>query len=301
MAKSKESFLDKPFMRIILTLISMVISTLVLALSSFTVMEVYQNSYVEAPKFLVWIFILVGLMQVIVYLKKRTMLNLIKCFVLLGFNVIIGVISLFAKDNPFLFLLIGGLYCATIIISRVFEIMKKPEPRTIVLNALIIVCLIFLAIGIFQTSPNEEIDIQGVITLECVFIAIVSFIEALLIIFAQLKVKILFKIVVNTFSLEILFGLLTMIICFSMVLYSIEPNIPTFVDALWYSFAVVTTIGFGDFVAVTPMGRVLTVILGLYGLVSVAVVTSIIVNFYNETSGKRDSKELKEISKHDKD
>ena len=86
-----------------------------------------------------------------------------------------------------------------------------------------------------------------------------------------------------------------------MIIYSVEPNIPTFVDALWYSFAVVTTIGFGDFVAVTPMGRILTVILGIYGLITVAVVTSIIVNFYNETIGKKDSKELKEITKESKD
>ena len=301
MSKQRSDFLDKPIMRIILTLLSMVISTLVLALSSFTVMEIYQNSYVAAPKFLVWIFVLVGLMHVIAFLKKRTKLNLIKCFILLGFNIVIGVISLFAKDTPFLFLLIGGLYCLTIIISRVFEIVKKPEPRTIALNVLIIIFLIFLAVGILQTSPGEELDIQNVITLECVFIAIVSFIEALQIVFAQLKVKILFKIVVNTFSLEILFGLLTMIVCFSIVLYSVEPEIPTFVDALWYSFAVVTTIGFGDFVAVTPIGRILTVILGLYGLVTVAVVTSIIVNFYNETSGKRDQKELREISKEDKE
>ena len=75
---------------------------------------------------------------------------------------------------------------------------------------------------------------------------------------------------------------------------------PTFPEALWYCFAVVTTIGFGDIVAITPIGRVLTVILGLYGLIVVAVITSIVVNFYNETAGRHDQKELKEISKEEK-
>ena len=79
-----------------------------------------------------------------------------------------------------------------------------------------------------------------------------------------------------------------------------EENIESFPEALWYCFAVVTTIGFGDFVAVTPIGRILTVILGLYGIVVVAVITSIVVNFYNETSGKKDQKELKEISEEEK-
>jgi hypothetical protein len=44
----------------------------------------------------------------------------------------------------------------------------------------------------------------------------------------------------------------------------------------------VTTIGFGDIAASTPVGRVLSVILGLYGIAVVALITSIIVNFYGE-------------------
>jgi hypothetical protein len=44
----------------------------------------------------------------------------------------------------------------------------------------------------------------------------------------------------------------------------------------------VTTIGFGDLTAVTDFGRILSVILGAYGIVVVALITSIIVNFYGE-------------------
>ena len=62
----------------------------------------------------------------------------------------------------------------------------------------------------------------------------------------------------------------------------------------------VTTIGFGDFAAVTPLGRILTVILGMYGIVVVAVITSIIVNFYNETAGKQDIQEIKDIKNEEK-
>jgi hypothetical protein len=55
-----------------------------------------------------------------------------------------------------------------------------------------------------------------------------------------------------------------------------------YTNALWYCFAVVTTIGFGDMTAVSTIGRVLSVILGVYGIVVVALITSIIVNFYGE-------------------
>lgn len=65
-----------------------------------------------------------------------------------------------------------------------------------------------------------------------------------------------------------------------------EPKFENFGDALWYCFAVVTTIGFGDYAASTIIGRILTVILGLYGLVVVAIITSVVVNFYNEIKGK---------------
>ena len=162
-----------------------------------------------------------------------------------------------------------------------------------------------MGIGMFVSPMNEADQIQNIILVECVFIAVVSFIEAASIAFSQLKVKVLFKIILNTFSLEILFGLLTMIVCFSLIFMKVETpenggKITSFPEALWYCFAIVTTIGFGDIAAVTPIGRVLSVILGLYGLVVVAVITSIVVNFYNETSGKHDQKEIKQISEEEK-
>ena len=92
-----------------------------------------------------------------------------------------------------------------------------------------------------------------------------------------------------------------MMVASSLVIMTIEPEINTFPDALWYCFAVVTTIGFGDFAAQTLVGRLITVMLGVYGIIVVAVITSIIVNFYNETSGKKDAKELREIGKEEKD
>ena len=215
------------------------------------------------------------------------------------FNIIIGIISIFGKDNPIVFSITAGLYCLSIVVSRIFSLMIKHDKHSVVLNVLVIAFAIAMGVGMiaFHGDLSKEENVVALITTECIFIAIVSFCEAARVMFAQLKFNVLLKIIFNTYSLEILFGLLTMIVCFSIVLYSVEDSMEKFTDALWYSFAVVTTIGFGDFVAVTPIGRILTVILGLYGLVVVAVITSIIVNFYNETAGKKDAKELKEIKK----
>ena len=94
--------------------------------------------------------------------------------------------------------------------------------------------------------------------------------------------------------------MLALIAAFSIILMFEEPTMAYYPDALWYCFTVVTTIGFGDFYATTLIGRLVTVVLGIYGIVVVAVITSIIVNFYNETSGKKDAKEIREISQEHK-
>ena len=104
-----------------------------------------------------------------------------------------------------------------------------------------------------------------------------------------MKLGILRNVIRKTFAGEILFGMFMLIISFSMVFTSMEPNtFPTYLDALWYCFAVVTTIGFGDFAAVGVIARIGSVILGIYGLIVVAVITSVIINFYNETKNDVD-------------
>ena len=50
--------------------------------------------------------------------------------------------------------------------------------------------------------------------------------------------------------------------------------------------AIVTTIGFGDVAATSIEGRIISVILGVYGIIVVALIISIIVNFYGEMKKK---------------
>jgi len=88
----------------------------------------------------------------------------------------------------------------------------------------------------------------------------------------------------KTYAAEIIFGLLLLIASFSFVLmYTDTASFEgEYTNALWYCFAVVTTIGFGDMTATSAIGRILSVILGAYGIIVVALITSIIVNFYGE-------------------
>ena len=304
--KAEKKRREWPFMRLILTLSSTIIAAGILILSSLTIITfstAIEGGATEIPAgvpfYILGIFILSGLMSLVKFFKDRTKPNFIKFLVMIAFDLVLGIVVLFAKDNPFLFVLTAGLYCATLVVGRIFNILQDHSLRSIILNGLIILLAILLAIGIFVSPITDMEQLQNIIVVECIFIVIVAFVEAMSIALANLKVKVLFKVILSTFALEVLFGLLVLMVCFSFVFVAMEPDIATFPDALWYCFAVVTTIGFGDIAAITPIGRILTVVLGLYGLVVVAVITSIVVNFYNETSGKRDQKELKEIQKEE--
>ena len=173
------------------------------------------------------------------------------------------------------FRIVAWLYEASLIFSRVLTILRDRTPRATALNIALIAVIVVLM------WQMEMASMVFFIAWQCVaHVATIAF--------ARIDMPTLKKIVRRTYAAEILFGIVLLIVAFSLVLPYLEEGISTFADALWYCFAIVTTIGFGDFSAVTPMGRILSVILGLYGIVVVALITSIIVNFYGEMKSSDD-------------
>lgn len=63
----------------------------------------------------------------------------------------------------------------------------------------------------------------------------------------------------------------------------VEPEtFPTYFDAVWCVFQIITTIGFGDVVPHTVIVRVIGIVVGLSALFVVALLTGITVSFFNE-------------------
>ena len=62
-------------------------------------------------------------------------------------------------------------------------------------------------------------------------------------------------------------------LCFGSggVLFLVEPAITNYGDGLWYAFVTSTTVGYGDLLAVTLIGRITSVFLTIYGLIFLAV------------------------------
>lgn len=295
MGKQKKSLLSDSTKRVLALVFGGICSTAILTFSVLTIAAISKRDLALASKYLVWVFISMGFTSVIVFIKERNRYNFVRALILLIFNIILGVVVYFANNNLYLFSLTAGLYCLLIITSRIIRIIEKRSLRAIIFNAILITLIILLGVGLL--IPVDADGVDNVVLIECLFVSFTALAEVASVAFGQLKFKVLFKIIVNTFALEVLFGLLATMVAGSLVLLTVEDTFTTFGDALWYAFTTVTTIGFGEKVAVTTAGRLVSVVLGIYGIIAVAVITSIIVNFYNETSGKKDAKELKSIQK----
>ncbi len=63
------------------------------------------------------------------------------------------------------------------------------------------------------------------------------------------------------------------------ILY-IEPSIHTYEDALWWSIVTATTVGYGDISVETGLGRIIAIILMLFGIGILGMVTGTIATYF---------------------
>lgn len=87
---------------------------------------------------------------------------------------------------------------------------------------------------------------------------------------------------VRTRADKIIIGFIVFIFAIAAVIQLVEPDINRYGDALWYCYAVISTAGFGDVVAVTFIGKMCSVLLTIYSLFVVAIATGVVVNFYTQ-------------------
>ncbi len=171
-------------------------------------------------------------------------------------------------------------YCGALCFKRVASVIYKPKPVNISMNIFGVLLAGWLFTGVYCDPEEHDFFVFVFIALGigCQMLA-----RAMKLAMSHTRYDILLKVVRKSMALEILAGLIVLLVAFSFVLNFLERDtFPTFGDALWYCYAVVTTIGFGDFAATTLVGRIITVVMGIYGIIVVAIITSVIVNFYTE-------------------
>lgn len=89
----------------------------------------------------------------------------------------------------------------------------------------------------------------------------------------------------------------------TFVMYGVESHVPnsktkTLLDALWWCVATVTTVGYGDKVPVSNIGRIVALFYMFFGITMIAILLSVISNtFYKKRFEKEErDKRQQELS-----
>lgn len=96
------------------------------------------------------------------------------------------------------------------------------------------------------------------------------------------KSKIALMVLKRTGAIKMIYSFAMTFMIISIAIWIFEPKITSLGDSLWYCFSVMTTIGFGDEISVTAVGRILSVILSLYSIFIIAIIPGLITSYYIE-------------------
>ena len=89
------------------------------------------------------------------------------------------------------------------------------------------------------------------------------------------KLKLLWMILKRTKATQILSGYIVFLFVSAAIIQLVEPDINHYGDALWYCYAVLSTAGFGDIVAITFIGKLVSVLVTIYTI-------CVVVNYYGQ-------------------
>lgn len=106
------------------------------------------------------------------------------------------------------------------------------------------------------------------------------------------RYRLLWSIVRRTHTDKLLYAFLVNLFVVALFITMAEPQITHYGDGLWYTFVACTTIGFGDFAAVTLIGRILTVYMAVNEILLVAIIPGVVVSYYLEVIHRRERESL---------
>ena len=289
----------------ILIVVEMIFTLLYMFLSmSYATLNNPDSIEKETGLYLAGFFLISGLATIFRILGERYIppvaakkkLDLIRCAAFF----ICTLILLLNNQTGWVHELTCIVYLLSLLAGMVLSMIQNPRLPNILLKLMLSACIIGFTRDLWNPGWTWLGQVQVMILAS--FIALLSIIS---VVFSRVQADVLKDIIRETYSLEIMFGLILLILSLSYWLCITEPNM-AYTDALWYCFAIVTTIGFGDITATTQIGRIISVVLGAYGIIVVALITSIIVNYYGEMKKShfrkkdpdRDAPSLKDPDRH---
>lgn len=80
---------------------------------------------------------------------------------------------------------------------------------------------------------------------------------------------------------KVLTLLVILIFIASIPIQLIEPTIYTYTDAMWWAIVTATTVGYGDISPETGFGRLIAIVLMIFGIGLIGLVTSSIASYFS--------------------
>ncbi|VYU52934.1 potassium transporter [Clostridium tertium] len=154
------------------------------------------------------------------------------------------------------------------IIISILNIHKK---KIITINLIDLISMIPITILMQITSM---IDIEVFINKD-IFITVVKF-TFLLIYILKFKNRIRGAVILNSFNHMII--ITTIILVLASVIIALLEDM-TFLDALWWSIVTFTTVGYGDILLSTNIGKVVAILLMIFGIGFIGVITSTVAAY----------------------
>ncbi|PJG86426.1 potassium channel family protein [Conservatibacter flavescens] len=121
----------------------------------------------------------------------------------------------------------------------------------------------------WQFIKNHPLDLLALMPFDSWFrgIRLIRLFSVLkLNVYFKQKFPILIKVFTNNQTGILLLWLVVIIFLISVPISYIEPKMHDYYDALWWAIVTVSTVGYGDLVPVTPIGKVIAVILMILGI-----------------------------------
>ena len=108
----------------------------------------------------------------------------------------------------------------------------------------------------------------------------------------------------NRSTSYLLIGAASIVLLGTFVMYAVESNVPntkikTLGDSLWWVIETVTTVGYGDIVPISNLGRTVALFFMFTGILLITIIMSVIsTNFYSKRMNKEENERRQQEFEH---